>query len=363
MDHPFELPQYINTGARPFIRFKVWDIGKNMLVRKKVETKDLAYARELLQEITENLVAGNVIDSRAKNQKTIFVLTIKEAFRIFLNEKNLQLESTSIQSYESHARMFQNWCALENIISTPLSELTREQVNNFLNYSQREFGNSNTSRNIKRNFIKTFLNFFIERGDITANPAEKIKKLNQEPARKVAFSIEQIQEVREILKKEYLDLYYVSSIIFYSFIRPKELRFLKVTDIDFRMNKIIIDASIAKTNQGYVQITPPLREIFLEMGVDKRKSGFLFEKNFQKMAEDHYSKAHRRIMDKYGYDAGYVLYSWKHTGIKEHFLAGNSIRWIQKQCRHKDLQTTIDYLELGLGIDIDDIHAYKNPKL
>lgn len=153
--------------------------------------------------------------------------------------------------------------------------------------------------------------------------------------------------------------------MFYSFIRPAEITKLLISDIDLRTMKIKIRGEVGKTGLWYVKITPTVFEVLKEMGfLERRGAGYLFQnEDGTAVPELRWTKWFKAYRDKSKMPTQYKFYCFKHTGVKEHYLAGNNLLWIQAQCRHKDLATTIHYLQTGLGLDTYNDFPYIEPIL
>jgi integrase len=91
----------------------------------------------------------------------------------------------------------------------------------------------------------------------------------------------------------------------------------------------------------------------------KEKPNYIFSTSgllgSEKYSKDTFTKRHKAVTQKFGYNHRYTLYSWKHTGAADAVRAGVKIKELQLQLRHKDLQTTDIYLR-SIGInDLDDL--------
>ena len=58
------------------------------------------------------------------------------------------------------------------------------------------------------------------------------------------------------------------------------------------------------------------------------------------------TRTHKTFLKRLGFDDQHTLYSWKHTGVVQAYLAGVDIKSIQRQCRHSSIEMTRRYARL-----------------
>lgn len=355
-------PVYVDTGLRPFVKYWVWDEATQGYVKKKIETKDKEKAKVIIAEILNFQAQGFVMDSSESEKKTKKEkpFSVRDALSYFLEVKKVQIDENSWLTYSSKVNLFLDWCKEQQLDGVPMVQLTKEHILNYLRFSQEELKNSNTTRNIKLDMLRTIFHFLVEDEKLKENPAAKISKLKEDKANYTAFNREHTKLMLAYMKEHDNDLYFFSLIMFYSFIRPKELALLRVGAINLHTNKILVDRVQGKKGAGFITLTPPLRRLIIEMDIMRKSANELI---FRKRGKNDMSNRFRKVRDAMQMPSDYKLYCWKHTGILEHFMAGNNLKWIQRQCRHSDLQTTIHYLEVGLGVDVNYDFIYKEPDI
>ena len=192
----------------------------------------------------------------------------------------------------------------------------------------------------------------LQRDIIPQNPCQGIKKQRVRQTKSVAFSPEHAKLLAQVCKERDAELYIFCMCVFYTFIRPIELRRLKVGQVDLENQKIYIDGTQSKNKKSeYVVIPDILKNIFLETKfLERDKNEFLFS-DYQNLhySRNKYSEAFSKICKALGMPKNYSLYCWKHTGVVAYYNAGAKIKFIQMQCRHSSLDETNRYLkDLGL---------------
>lgn len=93
---------------------------------------------------------------------------------------------------------------------------------------------------------------------------------------------------------------------------------------------------------------------------------YLFGQNL-KPSEKPYSRnavtrRHAAILKRCSIDSRYSMYSWKHTGNVDSYLAGIDVYDIMRQNRHHSLEQTMNYLR-SLGLRPNVNYSKKAPAL
>lgn len=357
------FPRYVNTGKRPFVVWKYWDEHTQKYVRQKVEIKDAKEAETFSYSIKGELINGVTIDSskiepqRKKKQG----LLLKEVCNRFLEDKK---DLKSYANYASRIKNVTDWLA-ENQKGLEAEGVTEDTIKDFIAFYKVR-GNGARELNNKRAFLNSVFIWAISKDLIKTNPVGKTKKQKEYEIKRATFSHLHLREMWDAWKIENVELYHASRFLFYSFIRPGEMIQLLLSDVDLRTMKIMVRSEVGKTSKlGYVKITPPLFEVLKDMGfLERRGAGYLFQdEDGSAVPEDRWQRWFTTYRRKNKLPEQYKFYCFKHTGVKEHYLAGNNLLWIQAQCRHKDLATTIHYLQTGLGLDTYNDFTYIEPKL
>jgi integrase len=161
-----------------------------------------------------------------------------------------------------------------------------------------------------------------------------------------------IEIFKEVIEKEDPQLWLAISFEYYCFIRPgKELRLLKIGDIDFGRRTVRVNPVNSKTVERNIGIPAvflnALRNDYKLHTYDRKM--YVFGRD-RVPGNEHYGKNNlryrfSRIRDKMKMPEMYKLYSWKHTGNIRALESGISISEIQMQNGHTSIQTTENYMK------------------
>jgi len=372
---PYKPARFVN-GKKPYIEYWMYHVQKGKAVRRrfyKIEgsshRQKREHAKRLVKQINKLLVEGYVFGREVPEvERTgVAVPNLLDAMQQIVEIKEAETGDRSRHAYRSFVNVFTEWYN-EQKINRLATCLKREHVLRFLDWlvTDREYrgnkGVSNVTRNNYLNKLVTLLEEMKQRNMIQENPAKGIKRLRETVNNNIAFTDAQMEKLTVYLKRLDPNLYVFTQFIYYCFIRPVELTRIRVRDIDLKNRVIIIRAEDSKNRkQDNVVIPKPLIEVIKGMRLHTFPSSYyVFSKNDlgpgdTKIIRNRISERHAKAIKACGMqDSGVYLYSWKHTGNKNAYLAGVDIKTIQMQNRHSSLQMTDKYLRsLGVRLNKD----------
>lgn len=171
------------------------------------------------------------------------------------------------------------------------------------------------------------------------------------------FQQYQVERIKKELCEHDPSLWLACQFIYYCFIRPGELRLLKVGDIHFDDWKICIRASISKNKkEQYITVPIAFRR---DLEPLKRRSPaeyvFYHLDCTKPLGINTLLNRFRKVLRRLGFGLEYKLYSWKHTGAVGCARSGVNLEQIRIQLRHHSLDEVKGYLrQMGVE-DLDDL--------
>jgi integrase len=369
---PYKLAKFVDSATdRSYIVFYAWDVNQEKLVRKrdydcnKIANKgeQKRFIEKRISEINKLLVNGYHIDKKKSEQvRTVKVsnfrkdYNIDEALRTALLFVKGSKRKDTYSSYSSVKKLFLDFCKLQGWDKWPAKTFEKKDIIGFLDFSQgKENGIGNVTRNKYLGFLRAMFGMLVERNILDKNPAAGIKKEPEDLGKNIAYSLVQASALKAEMIGSNERLWYFVQFIYYGFIRPGELARLKVSMIDLKQKQIVLPANITKNRKvRYVRLSPGFIKVVLALNLDSyKKDHFVFGYNLttgiNPLQKNFATAAHKRLIDKLDFGCDYTLYSWKHTGVIEHFKAGINIKSLQQQLGHSSLSQTDVYLKsLGL---------------
>lgn len=225
-----------------------------------------------------------------------------------------------------------------------------------------------TTQNKYRGGLKMFWDWLILERAATENPFTATKRNKRQSTPYLHYQPHQIRTLKAHITQHDPQMWLAIGFICYAFIRPKELRFLKVGDIFLEENKILVRADVSKNGkQQFVPIAPPLRTAIINAGImahgnDCFVLGIKQHPDTKQVGINYLKLRHQKHLKACYIDTQYYkLYSWKHTGALRNVKSGMNMRELQLMMRHHSLEETQHYLE-SLGYNTT-AEVAKTPEL
>ena len=368
----FVFYSFYNPWSKKLDRIKVY---KGFTALHTYKAKQ-AHAQVIIDELTIKLSAGwnpftdnpkkvykdqlEYENSKINRNKTVDY-SIHYFINFYIDQRKQNLRNKTFQDYRCKLRIFMKWITFKNYNDVNVKYFTNKDAVDFLNWLRIVRKQKNYTHNCYITVLRSFFNDMISDNIITSNPFDKIKKLQVTVEGKLPFKLHQREQLKNIISKEKPQLWLFIEFIYYCFIRPGELRLLKVGDIDIDGSKILIRGDISKNKKSeYIGIPEVFRKVIIDNGIYKyNENYFIFSINgvpgSEPVGKNHFSNIHRKILKKLEYTKRYSLYSWKATGVVTAVNSGLNIKDIQVQLRHHSLDIVDMYLKSNGAVHNDNI--------
>ncbi|SKB56398.1 Site-specific recombinase XerD [Parapedobacter luteus] len=286
--------------------------------------------------------------------------TLEEGIKRFRKYcKGRNLSDRTITTYDSYINNFSDWLVDSELMGYPCSKFTEFQAKDFLDEHFDEEEWSPRTYNNHLDFLLTLFN--------------RIQKLEKEESRrngggkKIEYEID-IREIEPKKDRAEKNRYYSPAVaeqvkkatrkdkrlynyirwIYYSCMRPKEIRFLQAKHIDLHARQIKVIAPSGKTGERFVPICDELYDLIIESGLSKLPlNHYVFGKggipSDEKAPKDTFSGLYRPIKKLIGLDDKYTLYGWKHTRVVNLLMAGFTDAEVMSLTGHHDYESFKTY--------------------
>jgi integrase len=328
----------------PAAKNRVGDKPSRLWIRNfdTVEQR-MADAEQILSQL--NLLK----EKSKKRQESEYKISFLRLLSDSLESCRMTLRKKSFQSYESQLRNFADF-----VMAKKVTRITDETGSQFLEWLLLQ-GKHPTTINKHRMCLKKMFRPLVKSKAIKVNPFDDTSKIRSQMRGSRYFKVNQIAEIKEQISTQCPEIWYGVRFIYYCFIRPGELRNVRIEDVDLDMWQIKVRAEISKNKKDqYVVIPNALRRDLEKINLEK------YPPNYFLVGKDGYpsqnqipinwlSTKHREVLRHLKYSPDYNLYSWKHTGVVQSYRAGMGLKELQLQLRHHSLDMVKIYLE-SLGI-------------
>jgi len=173
------------------------------------------------------------------------------------------------------------------------------------------------------------------------------------------FQRHQVESILNKTVEDHPELFLCINFLYYTFIRPGELRQMLVSDIYFEERKILVRGEISKNKKSEFVLIPDCFMPMVAKLIHKRPGDYIIEhprKPGEMVPVNFFGNEHRKILLSLGFDTTrFVLYSWKHTGAVSVAKTQVRMKSLQSQLRHHSLDQVDQYLRQMGVIDANDL--------
>lgn len=278
----------------------------------------------------------------------------------YLDSRKNEVESTTISTYRSKFRLFSAWLENRGLHEADISVVTQPLMCEFMYHIIEDEKLSKVSVDNYRILLETLFNFIRKDKErkLFPNPCFDLpgtKRINDSAA--APINEDDIPIFKETIIKKDPQLWLTICFEYYCFMRPrKEIRFLRIGDIDFGMGQIRIRYENAKTSERFVTIPKPFLRLireFYKLHTYPRHFFVIGKKGVpgpDSVSINNLSNRFVRFRETLNMPDMYKLYSWKHTGVIRARNAGIPDREIQTQAGHTSIVTTERYMRKMMAV-------------
>ena len=361
LKYPYELARLNDAGGdiskRWCIDFYCWDVAKNKLVRKrkwiaasfKTKPQRLTEAKRLIKAINKLLLDGYHLGTTSVKIKPRNQMSWTEAFDWVYEHREPSIRKRSVQTLELVRRELKVWIRSKDLYGIPLEYVRHQHCDEFMQWLRKKRNLANATYNNYLSFLKLNFNYLVRQDILMKSPAAKLQPLKIDEPSNTPFP----EEIKSQLLSNYPEeLKIMAQYIYYTFIRPGELRKLQVKHV--LEKTIFIPGHISKTGKSaHVLITPAMEQLLQDLGVRSYPAHYFWithdgKPGEQPVSPNFYTSRHLAVRKELHLPKEYTLYCWKHTGVTDLYQQTKDIAFVARQCRHSSLDMTKHYLR-GLG--------------
>lgn len=351
----YTIPVY-HEGKTSYVDFYAFDSAECKIRRKKYHLDKIGpkrsrqvYARFLIHELTTKLSTGwRPWNSQSGTDRGFTPLN--ECLDRYLERIRGCGRKRTINTYSSKVKILKDYFKTLKNPPKYINELKREIVIDFLDWLLLFRKVGPRTRNNYRNWLNVLFEYLIERKYVSDNPTIGIDKLKEKVKHRKPLTESMLKEVTEYLNKSDKDFLLAVKLEYYAFIRPKELRLIKIKDISIKNQSIYIDGEISKNGRSSsVALNDSIINTMLDTGcLTAPIDYYLFGKSFKPSSKpcpvNSFNKRWAKVRKAMKWSDEYQFYSLKDSGIRD--LANNAgIVYAKRQARHTDISTTNKYLQ------------------
>lgn len=355
----FTLPK-LHKGKSWYVDFFAFDPSissmrrkKYMLDRYKSKRERETVAAILIHNLFEKLKAGwnPFVNAERTRQFTDFTLVLTR-YKGYIQKlrDNGTMKRKTYSDYSSRLNVFELYLKETDTNIKYVYQFNEQLVIDFLDYIIYDKVSSARTRNNYRMWLSTFGTWLKERMYIDANPVENVHQMREDVKFRDPLSENDLIRLRDYLQTENPSFYLACMMEYYCFIRPDELRYIKIGDISIKAQTVYVHPEFAKNRKGQVvAINDRVLKMMIELKIFSHPSqDYLFGHEMVPGPEQIYVNQFRnewKEVRKYlGFPKSYQFYSLKDSGIRD-LANAEGIVAARDQARHTDISVTNKYLK------------------
>lgn len=358
-------PAKLVTGKRWFVEFYAYDPEIGGMHRKRISVKPCKtvslrrmYANELVKEINDKLFRGwNPFEAQlSPKQYVSFEKVVSQYFKFLqkLTEEDLMRIKT-FNGYVSYMNVFRSWAEKQGRRLMYAYQFKRETIEDFLEHLWIHEGKSARTRDNYLAWLRSFAKYMLEKEWISEDPTAGMAMIQGK--RKVEKNRTVIPRMEMQKLKEHLmeyDRYFLlaSYILYYCFIRPKEMSFIRLRDINIKSGTIIVHGEVSKNRKGDVVTLPDcVVKLMLSLNIFSASDEcFLFSDGcrpgLRYRSAKQFTDRWTALRNHFRWPNEYKFYSLKDTGITDMITDQTDMLAVRDQARHSSLEMTDKYTPL-----------------
>lgn len=274
----------------------------------------------------------------------------------FLQHKKRELKPKSYVNYVSKLRRFETY--LKNLEGDHFSigQINNELITKFYVHLIEVQKLDKLTIDKYTNVFNQWFKYLINKEIVDKSPlynipkAPKLKDDAARPINRVDLKI-MLNELKRIDPQ----LYLASLFQFYIAIRPgNELRNLRVRDLDFGNNMVVVTDEFSKTKRRTIDMPQALVDVCREYLIDKYdKDLYVFGKfgcpGTLVLGVNTLRNRFNKVRDRLNMPSTYKFYSMKHTGGGMLLESGASIEELRAHMGHSSIESTDHYIRRHFG--------------
>lgn len=355
-------PPRLYTGVEWYIGFMAFDPSKNQMRRKKIKLNHIpkagerrAYAKDLINRLSEQLRRGwNPWIERESAKSYVFINDAIEHFfqiqRKYLDDDIIR-EATFVE-YQSKIRNLRKYNESLKLPASYIYQFDQQYLQEFLEHIYIDRGNTAKTHDNYIRVLNVFCKFLVRSGYHKTNAAEGLQILGKRHYKKsrTILSEKDLERLRNYLADKNKYFLLACYIEYYCLIRPKEMSMLKIRDISFKNQTIMISSDISKNRrEAVVTLNKKIIQLMIDLKIYQyTMDDYLFSDGFRPGKEGRTEKQFRdfwlaHVVRDLKFPKTYKFYSLKDSGVTSMLRNKVDALSVRDQARHSSISITDMY--------------------
>lgn len=353
------IPARLTEGKEWFVSYYVIHPFSGQLKRKKIKinriksiTERRKIARKLIIDVNLKLDKGwnPFIEEAAPKGYHHFW----EVFDTYFKVQEKTLEARTLKSYGSYVKYLkEKLLALGFGADMYVYQFDKNVATEIMLDIRRNPKLAPRTFNNYLIFYKSLFNWLKSYNYVNSNPFDLIKKLEKRNKNKrELFTPAMRAQLKEYLDRENPRYFIACLLCYYCFLRPIEISWLRVCDINFKTQTIRVRGEHAKNdNDSFRTIPDVMMPYLLDMDWSIPGDYYLFSgdkkgrffSGKEHLEPIYIAKYWIKIREHFKWSNQVQFYNLKHTGITNMLADGVAPNFVQGQADHHSLEMTTIY--------------------
>ena len=354
-------PPVLSTGKEWYISFYAFDPAKGSQRRKRIKLNFIVslkerrqYAKDLINRLSHQLALGwnPWIEQENRNAYLLFKEAL-DGYRVYIAKllKDGQYREETYTCYTSYCRNFENWNDADDTPITYIYQFDRDVCVRFLEEVYIIRDNSAFTRDNYLAFLQSFAKYCLNHNYVKTNPTDGISSLGKRSKKKIRTQLSEhdLNRLTGYLQEKNQYFLLASYILYYCFIRPKEMSLLRLSNFSLKKQTIFVPDTISKNKKdGTITLPTKVIRFMIDLHIfDNPSDYFLFSDGFKPGPNQRSEKQFRdfwstRIRKDLKFPEKYKFYSLKDTGITNMLRHYDTLS-VRDQARHSSILMTDIY--------------------
>ncbi len=353
------VPAQLTEGKEWYVYYYVKHPTTQEFIRKKIKCNRInsvserrKFARTLVAEINDKLRRGWNPFISADNSKSFYL--VSEALNVYENSiirlvKSNEMRPATLRTYKSYIKFMREWLTETGNEQMYMINFTKKVAKEFLQ-SQYDRGLSGRTYNNYLIGYRAMFNWFVNYDYCKVNPFSGIVKKHEKGKQRIQFfDIDTRNKIRDHLEKNNYNFMVCCLLAYHALIRPKEITFLKIKNIDFNNGQIHISGEYSKNKKDRHPTIPTvlideLKRLNLQ---DIDPNHYLFSYGLIpgniRLDERRIAKYWDKLRNDLNLPKDYKFYSLRDSGIIHLIQKGVPLNEVMEQADHSSLEITSVY--------------------
>ena len=357
----FTLPR-LHTGKNWYVDFFAYDPVSDGMKRKKYmldRTRNRSDRRKmatlLISNLTQRLITG--WNPFVRNDSTRHLTPFGEVLQNYRDyvaalEAKGTLKGKTAYDYLGRVKSLEEYIGECHVGIRYVYQFDRSFIVDYLDYLILDKDVSATTRNNHRTWLSTFCSWLAERKYIDRNPCEDIHMLREKEKKRDALTASALTRMREYLYNYNRHFLLACMMEYYTFIRPDELRHIRIGYVSITDREVMVPADVAKNHkERRVGLNKKVIHLMIELNIfDAPSHYYIFGDNLKPGPEMTYLNSFRyewgKMRKALRWPDSYQFYSLKDSGIRD-LANAEGVVVARDQAGHSDVAVTNRYLKKG----------------